>query len=114
MRCGRGQALVEMALVLPILLTLLLGGAAVGIALIDRMELIHAAQRGADDGADSRRRECPVALATARTVLGRSATRSSCKVTGQLVEVTLSDDLPLVVPFLNNHWTINVAERSNR
>jgi len=112
---ARGQALVEFALILPILLTLLLGGAVVGLSLVDDMRLTHAAIRGVDDGADvkARKRECPVALATAESVLGRSTTRASCRITGQLIELNLVDVLPYQVPFVPWTWTVSVVERAN-
>jgi len=112
---GSGQALVEMALILPILLTLLLGGATVGILLIDRMQLAHAAIEGADSGASfsSVRQRCPKALSTAAAVLGRTTAEASCRSRGGLVEVSLGERLPLLVPFVGDSWWVRVTERSS-
>ena len=107
--------MVEFALILPLLLTLLLGGATVGILLIDKMQLTHAAIEGADSGASfpSARQRCPKALSTAAAVLGRTTAEASCRSRGGLVEVSLGDKLPLLVPFVGDSWWVRVTERSS-
>lgn len=106
----KGQALVEMALVTPILLFILLGGLALGIMLLERMELTHAAQEGAVAGAMNPGDSCGRALAVAKQI--HAAHEASCAVQGQYIEVSLSRDLPLIVPFFANSVSISVTERA--
>lgn len=89
MRSSRpsGQALVEFALVTPLLLFIILGGTAVGLLVVNRVELQHAAQEAAVAGAQ--KNGCTGALGAVPQVLGYEPDDKSCRETGQIVEVTL-------------------------
>lgn len=107
----RAQALVEVALVTPLLLLLFLGALGLGIMLIDRVELQHAAQEGAVMGATSTGEPCTDALAAAAAVLGRPAASQGCSVTDTTVTVSLHDELTLPVPIFGPSVSVDVAER---
>ena len=70
----RGQALVEFALVTPLLLLLIVGGMMLGLAMHDRSTLTHAAQEAARAAAEapSDPERCDAARAAIETVSGRS------------------------------------------
>lgn len=109
----RGQALVEFALILPILLLLVLGGLGVGLVEIQRYQLTHAAAEGAIAGANDHdpSTRCASALGAAVAVLGHEPTDKSCT-TDSLVSVRLVMDVPVVVPFLPSPWRVSVIERA--
>jgi Flp pilus assembly protein TadG len=110
----RGQALVEFALILPLLLLLILGGLQVGLALLTRMELVHAATEGAYAGASepSQPRRCDTALEVLAEVYGRALDDAACvPAVGQYLELRASVDVPLFIPG-PDHWTITVTERA--
>lgn len=110
----RGQALVEMALILPLLLFVILGGIQVGLAMTVRYELVVAAAEGADTGALDRtpERRCDTALAATAAVYAHPLASSSCRQPPGLVEVTAAVDLPLLVPLFGASWRISVSERA--
>jgi uncharacterized membrane protein len=110
----RGQALVEFALVLPLLLMLSLGGVTVGLLLLDRYELQHAASEGAIEGASTHgpRAECRDATAAAIRVLGRRPDEIGCTARGRLVELHLAERLPLLIPFVGDSWRVSVIARA--
>jgi hypothetical protein len=117
----RGQALVEFALILPLLVMLSLGGVTVGLLLLDRYELQHAATEGAIAGADSRgfsnsnpsrAERCRDAVSTATRILGRRPMEASCTARGRMVELHLAENLPLLIPFVGDSWRIAVVARS--
>jgi len=91
-RRPRGQALVEFALILPILLVVILGTFQVGLMLGLREQLSHAAREAAIVG-------CP-ADATVASVLGRAPALVECSVSDGITVVTLTDPAALVTPFL--------------
>ncbi len=103
----RGQALAEFALVLPLLLALIVGGAGVGILLIHRLELTHAAQEVATEAAIQ---NCDEALAKVNALLGYQPDTATCDTRGQLVVVDLAHTFPAIVPFLPD--TIHVTARA--
>lgn len=103
---GRGQALVEFALVLPLLLLVILGAAQLGLALIVRLELAHAAIEG------SRAIDCDAALAVVVEVYGRTPTRLGCRADERLLTVDAAVDVPLLIGV--GHWRVAVTERSVR
>lgn len=110
----RGQALVEFALILPLLMLLILGGIQVGIGLMTRYELVVAAAEGADTGALDRTPEtrCTTALAATTAVYAHPLAALDCSSPSGLVEVTASVDLPLLFPLFGTTWRISVSERA--
>jgi hypothetical protein len=108
----RGQALVEAAVVMPLLLFVVMAGVALAIILFDRQSVAHAAQEGAIMGAQSSGDRCADALDAYRAVLGRSVASESCSDDNTLVELDLTDQVPLPVPFLDRGtWPVRVIER---
>jgi hypothetical protein len=103
----RGQALVEFALVLPILLMLIVGGAGVGLLLIHRMEIQHAAQEVAVEAGQT---NCTVALLQVDEVLGYQPDATSCDIAGQFATVRVTQGFPSLVPFLPE--TISIEARA--
>ena len=114
MNARRGQALVEFALILPLLLFVILGGIQVGLAMTVRYELVVAAAEGADTGALDRTPEtrCSTALAATAAVYGHPLASSDCRLPTGLVEVTAAVDLPLVFPLFGASWHISVTQRA--
>lgn len=110
----RGQAIVEFALILPLLLLLILGSLQVGVALMVRSELSHAVREAAVAGATaaSQPERCPAALAALVTVFGRDPETAHCTpATGNAIEVSAAVDLPLFIPG-PDVWRISVTERA--
>jgi hypothetical protein len=117
----RGQAMVEFALILPLLLMLSLGGVTVGLLLLDRYELQHAATEGAISGAGirgasnsepTRAERCRDAVSTAARILGRRPMEAGCEARGGMVELHLAESLPLLIPFVGDSWRVAVVARS--
>lgn len=92
----KGQALVEFALVTPLLLLILLGGVGVGLLVVNRIELLHAAQEAAISGAQQN--GCTGALGRVPQILGYEPDKKSCEVQGQVVEVTLTQSTDRLTP----------------
>jgi Flp pilus assembly protein TadG len=103
MRRGWGQALVEFAIVAPLLLFILVGGLGLGLALVDRYELQHAVTQGAIAGAAEHnpRRQCDEALRVERAILGRRPAGEACRTAARLLVVSADDPLPLPIPGLS-------------
>ncbi len=93
----RGQALVEFALILPLLLLILLGGIALGLLILHRNQLQQVAYEAAVAAAQQ---NCDVADARARQLFGGQLQTVTCSATGQMVTVTVVNGWPSVVPFL--------------
>lgn len=109
---SRGQALVEFALVLPLLLFLVLGSMQVGVALMVRAELAHAAREGAIAGASAPAKSgrCGIALAGMAKVYGRRIQDTACDLAGgKSITVKAGLDLPLFIPGVQT-WRISVTE----
>lgn len=108
----RGQSLVEFALVAPILLLTMLGGIAIGLALILSMDLTHAATEGAVLGAQASpgADRCQQALQGAAEALGR-VVQATCEDRDGWVTVHLEQSAPLPLPGFD-HWTVGATERS--
>jgi Flp pilus assembly protein TadG len=102
-----GQALAEFALVLPLLLALIVGGAGVGILLIHRSQLQHVAQEIATEAASQ---NCDEALTKVDAILGYHPDAASCDTTGQIVTVQVVHGFEPLVPFLPD--TIHVEARA--
>lgn len=105
----RGQALVEFAIILPLLLLLILGTFQVGIGLVVRYELGHAASEAAIVGASDG--TCVAALAALVEVYGRAPDESGCTRDASLVEVSAGVELPMLLP-VGDGWFIRVAARA--
>jgi len=104
-RTRRGQALVEFALVLPIILFVIVGGLGLGLILLNRMQLLHAAQEAAVVGATQG--GCQSALGVVPRVLGYEPAGKECAEQGQMVEVTLSNPQQTLMPFLPENITVS-------
>jgi hypothetical protein len=107
-----GQAMVEFALVLPLMMVLILGTFQVGFALLMQLQLTHAAQQAATAGANAEAvpQRCTVAEDTAHTVYAHELDDAHCSQPGNIVELTLTDTLPAVSPF--GPWTLDVTARA--
>jgi hypothetical protein len=95
----KGQAMIEMALMLPILLVLILGIVWVGMAQLMSLRLAHAAAEGAIAGASNSGDSCGVAISRANQVYGLPLDEATCQLTGQLLEVQLRDTLHFWTPW---------------
>jgi Flp pilus assembly protein TadG len=112
MREHAGQAVVEMALVTPILLLLIVGVFQVGLALLTSLQLTHAATQGATAGANDPAvpQRCDTAIATAETIYAGSIDDAQCSQPGNVVVLTLTDAAPMVSPF--GPWTVGATARA--
>jgi Flp pilus assembly protein TadG len=108
----RGQALIEAAFVLPILLFVFLGGISIGLIVLDKYELQHAATEGAIVGASSPSERCANAKEAAIRVLGRRPSSISCVSRARIIELTLAENLPIFVPALPDPFPIRVTARA--
>lgn len=107
----RGQALVEFALILPIILFLALGVIQVGIAMTLRMELVHATAEAARLGAVAEAERCEAALDGLAAILGRDPDHVGCTEAGGLLSVTAELHPVGYLPGLDS-WTISVTQRA--
>jgi hypothetical protein len=108
-RKPRGQALVEFAIVTPLLLVMLLGTLTVGLWMVWLGQLSHAAIEGAKAGAANPGNSCGMAVTVARQVYPWSLETAVCEVRGQFVELELTDLLPITSPM----WPDGVTVRSS-
>jgi Flp pilus assembly protein TadG len=97
----RGQAVVEMAIITPLLLLFVLGTFQVGLAVLTATRLQHAAQQGAAAGAGDPAppQRCPTAESVAAAVYDDELDAISCSHDGSLLELILTDAVPMVSPF---------------
>lgn len=93
----RGQALVEAALILPILLLVILGGLALGLVQIQRQQLTHAAQQGSALAATVSPDPCPTAITKTLAALGREVA-VTCTGDTEWIDLTLTEPLPMPYP----------------
>ncbi len=93
----RGQALAEFALVLPLLLFIVVGGLGLGLTMLHRLQLQHAAQEVASEAATT---DCSAALERVDDLLGYQTATATCDVAGQLVTVVLAHSYPALMPGL--------------
>lgn len=110
----KGQALVEFALVLPLLLLFTLGAFQVGVALIARSELEHAVREAAVAGASepSQPQRCTTALDALDTIYGRHIQDTACvPAVGSALEITATVPLPLFIPG-GDAWNIRATARA--
>ena len=106
-RDDEGQALVELALVLTILLTLLLGTVEIGRIGHAYLVVLHASREGARLGALGQEDNAILARvrATAASIPGEQLTIEVSpakweRYTGESLQVSVTHDVHLVVPFL--------------
>lgn len=93
----RGQALVEFALVTPLFLFIFLGAVAVGMLMLNRLQLQHAANETAVAVAQHPS-GCSVASARSAQILGGAPDTVACSSTGQIVTVTLTHEFAAIAP----------------
>jgi hypothetical protein len=110
-RWRRGQALVETALVLPILLTLFLGILWVGYLGVMRLQLIHAATEGATAGAMNPGNSCGFAIESARKIYGLPLDEATCTEQGQMLELSIADSLTFPTPW-GTDWRLSTTQRA--
>jgi uncharacterized membrane protein len=91
----RGQALVEAALILPILLYVMLAGVALGLVVLHRMQLQHAAIETSIVAAHE---DCAAGLAGVADLLGYEPDAKTCELVDGSVEVMLANSIPTIVP----------------
>jgi hypothetical protein len=91
----------------PILLAIIMGGTGIGLLLIHRMQLQHAAQEVAVAAAQT---DCNAGAARADVLLGYRPDTLACGVQGQTVTVQMGHSYPAIVPFLPEH--IDVEARA--
>ena len=93
-----------MAFVTPILLLLILGVFQVGLAMLTRLELQHAAQQAALTG------DCAKALETVPVIYGSTPDDAECDVPDGIVRVTVTDAAPIIGPW--GVWNIEAIGRA--
>mgnify|MGYP006273616343 CR=1 FL=1 len=99
MRSDRGQATVELALILPVLLLVVLAGVQVAIIIRGQIAVIHAAHAGARAAAlAADANAAAVAAAQSAVALGPLDVRSST--TSRAVRVDVSARVPTEVPLV--------------
>lgn len=108
----RGQAMAEFALILPIMLVLILGTIGVGFLFLIRMEITHAAQEAAEWGASHPQADCAAVLVRVDQVYGRAPSGSSCVTHADMVEVTVWQETPVVVPLVPLPTEVTVTQRA--
>lgn len=110
----KAQAIVEFALILPLLLLILLGGAQLGLLIVADMRLEHAVMEGTIAGAQEPAvpQRCNVAEATTTQILGRVPAQIQCSQPGNLVTLRVSDDIVMILPFIAPTWRLDVEESS--
>jgi hypothetical protein len=102
-----GQALVEFALILPILLFIVVGGIGLGITVVHRIQLQHAAGEVATEAAST---DCSAALNRVDELLGYHPDAATCTLQAQLVTVDLTHSYPALIPGLPE--SIHVTSRA--
>jgi len=106
----RGQALVEFALVLPLMLLIILGGMSLGFVFLDRMRLEHATMEAAIAGASVEEDRCEVAEEIIAAFYRAVPDEFQCSEDEERVQINASHRLPLLIPFAGDVLTIEVTE----
>jgi Flp pilus assembly protein TadG len=107
-RSEKGQALVELALIVPVLLLLVLGVFEFGRLLNAYMTVQHAAREGArlgilgatDAEIESRVLSTAVSLDTTRMMVGIAPAKAS-RTTGTIMTVSVTYSFKVIVPFID-------------
>jgi Flp pilus assembly protein TadG len=108
---SRGQALVEMAIITPLLLLFVVGIFQVGVAVLTATRLQHAAQQGVAAGAlEAVPQRCATAETAAVTVYGAELVDMQCTQPGNVLTLSVSDLVPQVSPF--GPWTFSATARA--
>ncbi len=93
----RGQAIVEFALILPIMLGLIMATLWLSLFLVYRTQLQHVAQETVIAVAYE---DCNAATSAAAHILGHAPDNLVCKITGNVARVTVRESWPQMMPFL--------------
>jgi hypothetical protein len=104
-----GQALIEFALITPIFLMMIVGSLALGVLVLQRVQMQHAANETAVAAAQHPS-GCSVAGARAGQLLGFGPDWVGCSSGGQMVTVTLSHAFPSILPLIPS--TIEASGRA--
>lgn len=96
------QALVEFALILPIMLGLVMATLWLALFLVYRTQLQHVAQETVIAVAFD---DCNAAAAAAAHVLGHAPDDLVCKITGNVAHLTVRESWPQLMPFLPSSLT---------
>ena len=110
----RGSAVVEFAIVIPVVLALLLALVEVAVAARVRLEVVNAAREGAREAAASP--DPTAAVRAARAALGSSGSDARVSVrrpdvVGQLAEVRVVVPHRVAAPLLGG-WEVEIASRA--
>jgi hypothetical protein len=92
---------------MPILMLILIGSMGLGLTILHREQMQHAANEIAIAAAVE---TCVPAMTKLDQILGYTPDESSCIVTGQIVEVSVSNAWPALLPILPQ--TIGVSARA--
>jgi predicted metal-binding membrane protein len=103
---SRGQALVELALVTPILLLLIIGSLALGALVLQRIQMQHAANETAVAVAQHPS-GCSVAGARVGQLLGFAPSSVACSSGGQMITVSLAHAFPVIAPLVPTYVEVS-------
>lgn len=101
--------MVEFALVLPILLVLVVAGLHLGLLLLDRQRVTHAAAETAINAA-SDPQGCANAEVVARSIYGAALDSVNCLSSGQEITVSVIHSFAALLPWLPD--SVHVTERA--
>jgi hypothetical protein len=110
-----GQAIVEMALITPVLLFIVVGGLQVGMIMLTRLELSHAIAEAAVAGAiePEPSQRCEVAEAVANEFF-EGELDIKCAEPGNFIRVTATHGLELFFPVIGPTLNIEVTHQAVR
>jgi len=113
-KTASGQTLIELALVLPLILTLALGTYWSVSAVAERDAMSRAAYEGAVVGAQQHGKPaiCRKAIAAAKEVYAKPV-NVTCKTISQMVVITLDRKFPIAIPFFDaTFWKLQATGRA--
>jgi uncharacterized membrane protein len=99
MRRYQGQALIEFALITPIFLLLIVGALALGVLVLQRIQMQHAANETAIAAAQHPS-GCSIAGSRSAQILGFTPETVECSSGGQLVTIRLVHNFPTIAPLV--------------